>query len=77
MRQVTGTITVVQEGRFMLLSENGRGLLFLLHHAAPIEPQDLPALLRRRVRVSYQASPRLIAGVAHNLAVVEEPERLA
>jgi hypothetical protein len=35
---VTGRIRAVQESRFRLLAEDGRWLLFLLHHGASVEP---------------------------------------
>ncbi|WP_135466333.1 hypothetical protein [Crenalkalicoccus roseus] len=75
MRQATGRITVVQEGRFRLQAENGRGLLFLLHHGAALEPQDLPALKHRRVRIRYEEGKDLIAGIARDVVLLEEPGR--
>lgn len=65
-----GTILVVQESRFRLLTEDGRGLVFLLAHDAPLEPQDLPPLAHRRVRVDYEESSKLIAGIARYLRVL-------
>lgn len=67
MPSITGTILLVQESRLRLLTEDGRGEVFLLAHDAPIEPQDLPPLAGRRVRLSYHASPRLMAGVVTDL----------
>lgn len=75
MQQAIGKVIVVQEGRFRLLSEDGRGLLFLLHHGAPIEAQDLPALKQRRVRVRYEDGKGLIAGIARDIAVLDEGRR--
>lgn len=72
MPVATGTILVVQETRFRLLAEDGRGMVFLLAHDAPLEPQDLPTLTHRRVRVSYEQSPTLIAGIARDLELIEE-----
>jgi hypothetical protein len=54
VQHLSGIITVVQEGRFRLATDNGRSVLFSLDHRAPIEPQDLPSLLGRgRVHVAY------------------------
>jgi hypothetical protein len=58
---------MVQESRFRLLTEAGRGMQFILAHDAPLEPQDLPALANRRVRVDYEAAPGLRAHIAHAL----------
>ncbi|MGK7867169.1 hypothetical protein [Falsiroseomonas sp. E2-1-a20] len=67
MRSIAGTILVVQESRFRLLTAAGRGLHFLLAHNANLEPQDLPALAHRRVRVDYEPAPGLRAHIAHAL----------
>ena len=70
MPQVTGTVLLVQESRLRLLTEDGRGRVFLLAPEAPIEPQDLPALTGRRVRLAYRRAPRLIAGVVTDIGVL-------
>jgi hypothetical protein len=72
MPRVTGRILLVQESRLRLLTDDGRGLVFLLAHDAPIEPQDLPPLTGARVRLDFAPSPRLMAGVIHDLVVLEE-----
>ena len=72
MRRALGIILVVQETRFRLLTDDGRGLVFLLAHDAPLEPQHLPGLTYRRVCVDYDDSPGLIAGIARDLHLVEE-----
>ena len=74
MRSATGTILLVQESRFRLLTDDGRGLTFLLAHDAPLEPQDLPALANRRVRVEYEDAPKLVAGIARDLLVLDAKE---
>lgn len=71
MPSAEGTILAVQEGRFRLLTDDGRGLLFVLATDAPLEPQDLPSLTHRRVRVAYRESQRLIAGIAHDLHILD------
>lgn len=72
MPSVTGTILLVQESRLRLLTDDHRGLVFLLGHDAPIEPQDLPPLTGARVRLDYVGSERLSAGVITDLRVLEE-----
>jgi hypothetical protein len=67
MRSIAGTILIVQESRFRLLTADGRGMHFLLAHNARLEPQDLPALAHRRVRVRYEPAPGLRAHIAHDL----------
>jgi hypothetical protein len=69
MRTKTGIITVVQEGRFRLVGDDGVAKQFVLSHRAPLEPQDLPPLQRAqsRVTVRYRESDRLIAGIVHDI----------
>ncbi|MGG5886598.1 hypothetical protein ACLF3G_05610 [Falsiroseomonas sp. HC035] len=67
MRTIVGTICIVQESRFRLLTAVGRGLHFVLAHNANLEPQDLPALAHRQVRVDYEPAPGLRAHIAHVL----------
>ena len=75
MRTVTGSIVVVQENRFRLVTDEGRAKLFILAHDAPIEAQDLPDLQRahRRVTVHFTDSPDRIAGVAHRFTEPRAP----
>ncbi|WP_448192575.1 hypothetical protein [Azospirillum sp. sgz301742] len=75
MRTVEGTITLSQEGRFQLVSDEGIAKLFVLAHDAPIEPQDLPPLARThaRITVRYDERPGLIAGIVHDIGYAEEP----
>lgn len=72
MPSIVGTVLLVQESRFRLLTEHGRGETFLLSHAAPIEPQDLPPLAGRRVRVHYGRAAKLLAFVAWDLEGLDE-----
>ncbi len=70
MRHVAGIVTVVQEGRFRLATDDGRSVLFTLAHDAAIEPQDLPDLLGRgRVHVACSAASGRNAMVAHGVRV--------
>lgn len=72
MPRVTGRILLVQESRIRLLTDEGRGLVLLLAPDAPIEPQDLPPLTGARVRLDCAPTPGLMAGVIHDLVVLEE-----
>lgn len=74
MQSAEGVITLVQQGRFALVTDGGRVMHFLLAHDASLEPQDLPPLRRnqRRVRVDYTDSSRLVAHVAHMLRTADD-----
>ncbi len=58
---------MIQESRFRLLRDDGRGLDLALSPSAPLEPQDLRPLLHRRVRVAWEPAPGLIAGSARRV----------
>ncbi|MBX9753079.1 MAG: hypothetical protein K5Q68_26060 [Roseococcus sp.] len=62
---------MVQEGRLRLLRDDGRGLTLVLSPSAAIEPQDLPPLTHRRVRVAWKPAPGLTGGIAHRLALLD------
>jgi hypothetical protein len=72
MQSVDGMVTIVQEGRFQLIDDDGVGHLFLLGHAAALDPEQLAPLQRdqTRVRVSYRYAPDLIAHVADKIVQV-------
>lgn len=69
MKQATGIVTLAQEGRIRLSTEDGRSELFILAHDAPMEPQDLPRLAQRMapVTVHYSEADGRIAGLAHDI----------
>ena len=68
MRQsATGTVLFAQEGRFRLLTADGRGMLFILAHDSSVQPQDLPGFVNRRVRVIHSPAPGLRAQIAHEM----------
>jgi hypothetical protein len=69
MQQIEGIVTVVQEGRFRLVTPDGRSKLFLLAPDADLEPQDLPALQRAQtpVVVHFTDADHILAGDAHRL----------
>jgi hypothetical protein len=73
MHSVRGKLMAVQEGRFRLVTDDGRVMRFVLSHKASAEPQDLPPLAAgaARVQVSYSESPHLIADVAHRVEIEE------
>jgi len=74
MQSAEGVITLVQEGRFALVTDGGRVMQFLLARDASLESQDLPLLKRnqRRVRVDYTEPSRLVAHVAHMLRTADD-----
>lgn len=51
MQTVIGIISVIQESRFRLDTDEGRSLQFTLAARAPIEPQELSRFSGRRVAV--------------------------
>lgn len=71
MPSAEGTVLLVQESRFRLLDDHGRGGLFVLAPDAPLGPQDLPALTGRRVRVEYEKADGLVAGIARDLWMLD------
>ena len=73
MQHEFGVITVVQEGRFRLSSNDGRSLLFALDRHASLEPQDLPALLTRRVEVAYTEATARRSLTAHAIRPAGTP----
>jgi len=81
VQTIVGEITVVQEGRFRLTAVDGRSLLFVLAHGAPLEPEDLTGLLERRspVQVHFTPAPARLAALAHDIteppASGGEPQR--
>jgi hypothetical protein len=70
VQAVAGVVLLVQEGRLRLLTDDGRCRVFLLSHAAAIEPQDLALLPGRRVRLWHHASPKLMAGTITDIEIL-------
>jgi hypothetical protein len=72
-RTMTGLITIVQEGRFQMLDDDGVSHLFILGHSAAAEPGQLVALLERqaRVRVRYRKAANLIGGIVNAIYLDE------
>lgn len=72
MQSVEGVVTIVQEGRFQLLDDNGVAHQFLLSHNAAPEPEQLPSLLQKRVRVRYTDAANLIGHAAKRILLLDE-----
>jgi hypothetical protein len=72
---MTGVVIVVQEGRFRVAGDDGIPRQFVLSHKARLEPQDLAPLQREQahVCVRYAPSRSLIAGIAHDLVILDRP----
>lgn len=62
----SGTIAVVQEQRFRLITDEGQGLLLTLSHKARANPNDLWRYHREAayVLVDYTGEPNMETGVA-------------
>lgn len=71
MQSMTGVVTIVQENRFQLLDDDGVSHHFLLWHAAATEPEQLPLVLHKRVRVSYTDPANLIGHTARRIVLLE------
>lgn len=72
MQTVEGTITVVQEGRFRLDTDDGRSLLCILSRRAAQEADDLESLMARGARVRVRCVP-----AAQRLALLARDVRAA
>jgi hypothetical protein len=72
MAEMTGVVTIVQEGRFQLTDELGRSHLFMLGPNAPLETSQLRPLsaAQTKVRVKYDNTKKLIALRANDIEVV-------
>ena len=71
MQSIVGTLVVAQEGRFQLLDREGVGHLFLLHYGSNVEPDQLPSLLQRQVRVTYRQAKNIIGRTAVSIDLLE------
>lgn len=74
-----GVITVVQEHRFQLLSDDGRRLHFTLAHDAPLGWNELQQLMRTRCRVAIThdaAAPGHTSAAAHAIARMQPGEQV-
>ena len=69
MGSIEGVVTIVQEGRFLVVDNAGVSHHFILHHAAAADPEQLPRSVNRHVRVSYKDPVGLIGHVATDLLI--------
>jgi hypothetical protein len=67
-----GVVTVIQEGRFQLVDDDGVAHHFVLAHDAASEPEQLPSLLMRRVRVSYSDPKGIIGHAATKIDLLDD-----
>jgi hypothetical protein len=74
-RAMTGTITIVQEGRFQMTDDAGVSHLFILAASAAAESQQLAALQRRQARicVRYKPAPDIIGNTAVSITELDRP----
>ncbi|HEX3998611.1 MAG TPA: hypothetical protein VHX65_08690 [Pirellulales bacterium] len=72
MKTISGYITIVQEDRFRLAADDGRGLLLTLKHNADVDDDDLQRLCasHRRVHVLYDGEPDYENGLARSVRPV-------
>ena len=73
MAEMTGVVTIVQEGRFQLTDEDGVSHLFILGPLASTETGQLRPLAKAqtRVRVRYVDGRKVIGLVAKSIDVCE------
>jgi hypothetical protein len=66
---VSGRINLVQEERFRIMTESGRGYLLVLAHNSPATADDLHQWRRAgsRVCVEYEGEANMENGVAHRV----------
>ena len=69
MPTMIGKVTIVQEGRFQLVEDDGSGHLFILGPHAAAETHQLRPLAARqaRVKVTYEDVARVIGMVAKKI----------
>lgn len=69
-RRIEGKITLVQEDRFRLHADDGRGMLFILGRRSGVSLADLSRLGRegRRVAVEFEGEPEM-GGVATRILI--------
>ena len=71
MAKLSGRVTIVQEGRFQVIDDDGAGHLFILSPHASAETTQLRALadLQSRVTVTYRDVALMIGLVADRIDV--------
>jgi hypothetical protein len=70
---LTGYITVVQEERFRIVTDDGRGFLLTLARGADSSAAELEQLRNAhvRVRVSASGNPNTASGLAHDIEMIQ------
>ena len=78
-RYLAGRITVIQEQRFRLDTNDGRSYLFTLDRKSPVQVPTVRLLQKSRipVRVEYSGEPNTGSGIAHIVQPLEEQSRLS
>ena len=73
MAEMTGVVTIVQEGRFQLTDADGVSHLFILGPMAATETSQLQPLAKAqtRVKVRYQDGKKVVGLVAKSVDVCE------
>jgi hypothetical protein len=73
MAEMTGVVTIVQEGRFQITDEDGVSHLFVLSPLASTETGQLRPLMHRqaKVRVKYKIGQKVIGMLAQSVDLCE------
>jgi len=68
-RVLAGYVTVVQEQRFRLLTDNGRACLFTLGRKSSLQPAALRRIQKSRSRIwiDYSGEPNTASAVVHEI----------
>ena len=69
MPKLTGRMTIVQEGRFQVIDDEGAGHLFILSPHAAAETSQLKPVARRqaRVTVTYKDAALVVGLLAERI----------
>ncbi|HEY1374782.1 MAG TPA: hypothetical protein VGH50_20080 [Candidatus Binatia bacterium] len=73
MKRIAGHIAIVQEQRFRLVADNGRGFLFTVPHNSTVTHDDLLRFRDKsqRLVVEYDGEPNTISAVAAKIHLPE------
>jgi hypothetical protein len=73
MKRLIGHISIVQEQRFRLLTDEGRGFLLTLDKNSSFDAADLQRMKKQHCRVvlEYIGEANTISGVATSLRVTD------
>ena len=69
LKEITGRIILVQEERFRMVDDSGRGYLFDLSHSSRTRSEDLVNWKNRntQVFVEFEGTPNFSSGIAHRI----------